>query len=77
MPACRHCGSPRRFNPCWYGITVDKWAAGKGYDPPCLEDIFNEEAEERRRARRRRGCAATFVAIMLIAAFVYLAGGSR
>lgn len=72
MAPCRHCKSPSRFNPCWYGITVDKWAAGRGYDPPCLCDDYAEEVERRERHRFVWGTSVMLVVVTVIVLIWFL-----
>lgn len=38
--ACRHCGSPAKFNPCWWGVDH----SADGGDPPC--QLYYEDEEE-------------------------------
>lgn len=45
---CRHCGSPARFNPCWWGIKHKTYDPGS-YDPPCMDDMYGEDYRERQR----------------------------
>lgn len=35
---CRHCGSPAKQNPCWWGVRHTDW--NRNYDPPCIEDYY-------------------------------------
>lgn len=50
---CRHCKSPARGNPCWYGIVCPQGAA-MGFDPPCMCDDYAEEVWRRERRWSRR-----------------------
>lgn len=47
--ACRHCGSPARGNPCWWGFK-DPAASIHGGDPPCACDEYAERHERRESA---------------------------
>jgi len=53
MVVCRHCKSPNRWNPCWYGVTVAKGADPGGADPPCIGDMYDDDARERRASEDR------------------------
>jgi len=41
--ACRHCKSPKRHDPCWWGIRHVNYNPD-AYDPPCFEDDWNEHS---------------------------------
>lgn len=77
MPACRHCGSPARTNPCWWGIKHKSYDPGS-YDPPCYDDLYNEYARARElqhwKAIRRTGFVACTVLIALLALYAYARG---
>ena len=51
--ACRHCGSPARFNPCWYSIKYPGSERGGG-DPPCIGDMYDEDQAARAAESRRQ-----------------------
>lgn len=40
--ACRHCKSPAKGNPCWWGLDNPQYRAGGG-DPPCFGDFYNAQ----------------------------------
>jgi hypothetical protein len=66
---CRHCGSPARFNPCWYALENPEYATGGG-DPPCIEEMWVEESMSRERKFNRNiraiglGAAAMLIALI-------------
>lgn len=71
--ACRHCGSPARFNPCWWDIKHPRLAeSGGDNEAPCFYDLDAEQynARERRRRHWRDGILIV-LAVGFILAIVF------
>lgn len=68
MPPCRHCGSPSRFNPCWWGITKGHVYPEEGLEYPCYRDF----EIERDRARDRRMWGFWITMFAAVGGFVLL-----
>lgn len=70
MPACRHCRSPARGNPCWWRNTlpVERRETTLTFDPPCewdAEEEMDSAAIEWRAARR----VSARISFAVVAAF--------
>lgn len=71
MPACRHCGSPARGNPCWAEIKFPGITRGGG-DPPCECDRAAEEwARVDKMHNRKIGLSLAAVILLVTAAFYF------
>lgn len=64
---CKHCGSPNRFNPCWYYDNMKSQDAEvvrqSGADRPCDCDEWYERTM-RREAETRRYTFALVLAVV-------------
>jgi hypothetical protein len=61
--ACRHCKSPKRHDPCWWGIRHLDYNPDT-FDPPCFEDSWYEDA----RAQELREMRGVWMVIIAFAA---------
>jgi hypothetical protein len=66
---CRHCKSPARLNPCWWGADHPELVTSGG-DPPCLDDAYWEEGRERTRRRTRDFWRVTLGIVVTVAGIV-------
>jgi hypothetical protein len=72
--ACRHCGSPQRFNPCWNGITINKGVSREAYEDPCDTDAWYE-ARRRDEVLVQRTIWGIVIAAVLVVALIFWSRG--
>lgn len=65
MPPCKHCKSPKRHDPCWWGIRHKDYNP-ESYDPPCFDDDWHEACRARERRDWRWIIAVAIVSVIVM-----------
>jgi hypothetical protein len=74
--ACPHCKSPKRHDPCWWGIRHVDYNPD-AYDPPCFEDSWNEEARARELAEMRGVWSVIIAFVAVLGILIVMATTAR